>query len=70
MKSFATGGVPSVAQCHVAASQTGGDSQRAPAIGERAFPWMGFAFGSIDLFKAEETPVDFKTSKSANLADP
>jgi hypothetical protein len=31
---------------------------------------MGFAFGSIDLFKAEETPVDFKTSKSTNLADP
>jgi hypothetical protein len=31
---------------------------------------MGFTFGSVDFFKAEETPVDFKTSKSANLADP
>jgi hypothetical protein len=31
---------------------------------------MGFTFGSVDFFEAEETPVDFKTGLPTNFADP
>jgi hypothetical protein len=31
---------------------------------------MRFSFGSVDFFEAEETPIDFKASESANFADP
>jgi hypothetical protein len=31
---------------------------------------MGFTFGSVDFFKAEETPVDFKARESSNLTNP
>src|SRR5581483_8513029 len=55
---------------HVPAAEQGADAHEGPAVRPGPLPWVLLARGAVDLFEAEEAPVDLQAGGGPYRAQP